>query len=176
MNTALPSSKLLQLHFLTLSFFTSCLPSIFYFSLSFSHAGGRAAGEESCAEGPQPAGEQGPDRVTHPAAHPELAAENSNSHFRNFLQYLCVKSIFASFLHPVIMLFGPMQRSHLLCCVFRTIRGSKALLPVYILALPELADPFRGIIYLVCKMGDNYNHSVLTFCIESLRTRRILTI
>lgn len=125
MNTALPFRKLLQLHFLTLYFFTSSLPSGFYSSLS--HAGGRAAGEEPCAEGPQPAGEQGPDRVTHPAAHPELAAENSNSHFRNFLQYLCVKSIFASFLHPVIMLFGPMRRSHLLCSVFRTICRSKAL-------------------------------------------------
>lgn len=133
--------------------------------LSLAHAGAGRLGR-SPAEGPQPAGAQGPDRVTHPAAHPEPAAENSNSHFRNFLQYLCVKSIFASFLHPVIMLLGPMQRSHLLCRVSRAIRRSKALCRgkfwlCWSWLIPLVNNLFR------LQNGNSYNCGLLTLCIIS---------
>lgn len=53
----------------------------------------------------------------------ELPGENPHPRFRNFLQNSCVRSIFASFFHPVLSPFAPMQRSHLLCCAFPTIPG-----------------------------------------------------
>lgn len=98
--------QLPQLHFVPLYFVTSSLPSD-------PHCPESRAGEGPCAG--SPAAAAGPGRWHPRAAGRQSALETP--------QNSCVRSGFASFFHPVISLFAPMQRSHLLCWAFPTIAG-----------------------------------------------------